>query len=391
MSTREIARLLEEAAAHVPPPHLAEASWARVVRARRRRRVAVGGAAFVAAALAVTIAIPLAGRPATVVSPGSPTVSAPAPAVDRLLPRPPDRYEVRLPRSSEELAQAGSLIAGAIQRADLLFEATGGDGPAPVYAAFDGTFHRLDVALDWSRDAPDNPLPPLRPNSLSPDGRRAAFPQPDKVIIVDLRTVRATHVPLAGVNEDVLWYSDRTVLVAQPDATFLVDTVTGEATRAAGRFAMTDSVAGQPLVELPPDIGSSLTLREWLPTEGSPRRTILIDQRAIGPYTVTSWSGPALPSFGRIVRTGYARLASGVVTPAAAVVDRSGRVVRLLTLDGQPLHIPASALPRAALGWLDANTVVVRLLGGSLITWDVWSGATGSISSLPGIIAIAPS
>jgi hypothetical protein len=394
MSTQEIARLLEEAATHVAPPHLAEASWARVVRARRRRRATGAGAAFVVAALAVAVAVPFAGR-LTAVTPGSPTSSASAAPIDHLLPRPPDRYDVRLPRSAEDLAEAEPLAAGAIQRADALFEASPGGGatPAPVYVLFDRTIYRLDVALDWRRDEPNNALPPLRPNSLSPDGRRAAFPQPDRVTIVDLRAARATHVPIDGINVDVLWYDARTVLVTQPDATFLVDIVTGQVTGAASGFVSTDMVAGSPLVDLPPDTGSGLTLREWVPTEGSPRRTIAIDQRAIRPYTVTGWSGPALRSGRRIALTASARSQTGVQMPAVALVDLSGRVVRLLILDGQgvarsrPLHV----LGMAVVGWLDADTVVVRLLGGRLITWDVRSGATGSVVTLQTVIAYAPS
>jgi hypothetical protein len=394
LSTREIARLLEEAAAHVPPPHLAEASWARVVRARRRRRATAAGSAFVAVVLAVAVAVPLAGRP-TAVTPGSPTsaVRTPAPAVDRLLPQPPDRYDVRLPRSAADLAGVQPLVAGTIQRADWLIEATGGGVPAPVYAFFDRTYYRLDVGLDWARNEANSPSPPLRPNSLSPGGRRAAFPQPDKVTIVDLRTVRATHIPIAGANEDVLWYSDRTVLVAQPDATFMVDTVNGQVTKAAGGFVVADSVAGQPLVELAPDIGSGLTLREWLPTEGSPRRTIPIDQSAISPYTVTGWAGPALRSGGRIVRAASARSAAGEEAPAVVVLDRAGRVVRLLVLDGQLLGLrpPPHLLGRAAVGWLDASTVLVRLLGGSLVTWDLPRGMTGSVRTVQTVISLAPS
>jgi hypothetical protein len=67
-------------------------------------------------------------------------------------------------------------------------------------------------------------------------------------------------------------------------------------------------------------------------------------------------------------------------------------VVRLLILDGQPLRCcqSALALSRAAVGWLDADTVLVRLVGASLITWDVRSGMTGSVRSLQGIISLAP-
>jgi hypothetical protein len=386
VSTKEIARLLEEAAAHVPPPQLAEASWAGVVRARRRRRVAVGGSAFVAAALVAAIAIPLAGRPATVAPPGSPASTAATPPVDRVLPQPPDRYDVRLPRSTTDLADAKVLAAGSLVRADALFEpAPSAEQPRPVYALFDGVPYRLDVPLRWVTLGERQFSPPLRPGSLSPDGRRAAFPQPDAVVIVDLRTAVASTIPLPGLNEDVLWHDARSVVVAQAGRAFLVDAVNGQASGVAARFDPADTLGGQPLVELPPDIGSGLTLREWEPTEGSPRRTIAVDQRDVRPYAVTGWSGPAHRSVGLIVRAAVVRSPDGPGTPAVAVVERgSGRVVRLLLAD-RP-----GADWGAPLGWLDAHTVLLRQDVEGLITWDTRSGMTGSVRALPGTFAFAP-
>jgi hypothetical protein len=338
----------------------------------------------VAVALAVAFAFPLAGRPDPVTPPGSPATGAPP--VDRLPAAPPGRYDVRLPRSVGDLGAAAPLTAGSIARADALFEPEAGEseGPAPVYAMFDGVLYRLDVALDWTTDPLKRISPPLRPASLSPDGRLAAFPQQDALVVVDLRTGRPASFKIPGSNLDVVWPDARTVLVGQAGATFAVDIVNGQVTPAAGRFVMADTAAGAPLLELPVDIGSGLTLREWLPSEAAPRHVIPVDQSQVAPYVVTGWSGPASRSGGVVARVGTARSSTGAAVPVVAAVDRNGVMARLLVLDG---HRTGCC---AVVGWLDAHTVAVRMDRSTLVAWDVRDGRTGSLApSLPGTVAFS--
>jgi hypothetical protein len=384
MSTREIARLLEDAAAHVPPPHLAEAAWRRVVQVRRRRRVAGSVAAAAAAViLSVLVGVPIAGRGPTGAPPNLPASTTAVSVVDRLPARLPPRSDLPWPRSVGDLRDAPRLTSGSITRADALYEPESATGltPEPVYVLSGGVLHMLDVKLDWTTDATKRYLLPVSPTSLSPDGRLAAFGQLGEIVVVDLTTARGRHIPIGGFNRNVVWIDPRSVLVGG-DGTYLVDAITGRVEKVAGNLSVAGSTGGDPVLELRASTGR-LSLREWAAGAGTPLREIPIDQRALRPLQVTGWTGPAWRAGNLVARAGTARTGGSAPVPVVAVVNRhTGVMVRLLVLG-------AAGMP---LGWLDPYTVVLRTDRDGLITWDVRDGALASAAApFAGPIALAPS
>lgn len=372
----QVSRLLRESAAEVPAPQLAEAAWARAVRARRRRQnlLAATVLAPTVAAVAVVVVTVRGGHGGTAVRPQTsppPTISrAPSLPVDRIPATLSARTGVSLPRNPGDLAGSPMLGSGSIRRADALYEPSGAK-PEPVYVLSGGAFHRLDVALQFTLDPAKNALSPLRPTSLSADGRLAAFPQPDKVVVVDLTTAQVTFVKVAGFNEQVLWRTSRSLLVGQQGAVYAVDVEHESATRVPGGLSLADAASGAAnnatVLELPNSAG--LPVREWTIGTAAPRVDASLDQRGLRRYRVTSWTGPAWRSGDLVVRAG---LSDNPRADVVAVLDaRSGRVVRVLA---------ASATP---LGWLDRHTVVLQARNGGsgVIAWDIDTGLLTSIAA----------
>ncbi|MEE3919091.1 hypothetical protein V2I01_13865 [Micromonospora sp. BRA006-A] len=82
---------------------------------------------------------------------------------------------------------------------------TGDAGPVRVLGD-DGMVRELDVVtLAPTRDAEGNEATPLKPGSLSPDGRTAAFAQTGEVVVVGLTDGAVRRYPLTGYLEHVVW------------------------------------------------------------------------------------------------------------------------------------------------------------------------------------------
>lgn len=130
----------------------------------------------------------------------------------------------------------------------------------------DGRLRRLDgVELGPRPDPSSATASPVAKGSLTPDGSRAAFPQADAVVVVDLATGDSDRFGLLGPNSRVTWFPDgQQVLVSQEGgSTSVLDTVDG-------------SVGGEPYsayrAALLPD-GTAVELRE---TGDWPARSDLI-------------------------------------------------------------------------------------------------------------------
>ena len=165
------------------------------------------------------------------------------------------------PRSVQPPANAPALTSAPIRDTVMLFMPYSPDpdgseplidpAPLPLFAygegsingdSGDGTYHwvRVNVDLLETRDAGGNRAIALDQNSLGPMGQRAAFAQPDELVIVDLasfggRTAGAVHrIPVPGLNEEVTWLTDgRYVLVSSATKTWLVNVDTASVVPAA--------------------------------------------------------------------------------------------------------------------------------------------------------------
>ena len=84
------------------------------------------------------------------------------------------------------------------------------------------------------RDEGGNTSWPTKDTSLSPDGTRAAFPQPDRLVVADLTTGLIRTFTAPGLNEWVLWAPGTAdVLVGSATAAYRVNTLNGDRARIA--------------------------------------------------------------------------------------------------------------------------------------------------------------
>jgi hypothetical protein len=91
--------------------------------------------------------------------------------------------------------------------------------------AADGHLRLVD-RLRLAMNDGDNgrPTSPVRVSSLSPDGRFAAFPQRDRLVVLSVATGRTRSYTVPGSNTDVAWTGDgRRVLVGNRLGSTLVD------------------------------------------------------------------------------------------------------------------------------------------------------------------------
>jgi hypothetical protein len=357
MSTDEIARLLGEAAADVPEPRLAEGAWARSRQVIRRRR-AIGTGLAVAVllgAVAVTVPQRFGGAPP---DDTIPTTPATAPTViDRVPATVTERTGVPLPRLSGEFgAKVEALVNAPVTRAVALYEPAvpaSARQPGPVYVlGDDGGYRRIDTpALEFAFDVGKrNRTDPLRPTALSPDGKLAAFPQVDRLFVVDLTTGRFNTYPVPGFNKYVRWQGTHAVLIGAEDgAAFSVDLGTGKAEPAQAK--MPELAGAEPITHLPPSV----------------------DQSGLGSFRITRWQGLAWRNGNKIVR------AAEGAPPLVAVIDVDrAAVVRALAAPPRPVTV---------LGWLDDHTVLVQTSKG-VLAWDAGSGQVTSVATpFDGVIA----
>lgn len=418
MGGRELAELFERASAEVRAPTMAEAAWARASRVRRRRRIVVGAAAGAAVCLVtVGVAVPLPGGPGpdpAIRAPGTPasaaapvTTSLGAPEVHQMPQQRDHRTLAPLPATGAAFrpAEARPLSQRPVTRAVAVVEPSGAEHatrPEPLYVLdTDGSWARVDVVdLAFTRDWGNNRADPLRPTAVSPDRRLVAVAQTDEVLVVDVTTAAVHRVPLPGFNEQVVWRSNDVVLVThdageQSTATFAVDWRARTTTRVAAGLSVWDTVVSSPDEPVPELRGSGdekLVLRQWRLDRAAPVREVAVDDRALAPYGVDEWYGPALrngpnAAGGLVVRAGWGRAPGYQGVELVAVVDvRTGVVHRLLDLGRDRWK---GCCP--PLGWVDEHTVLLRTDREGLVTWDIRTGGVAVVSAgpLPGTVAIA--
>ncbi|WP_431917262.1 hypothetical protein [Nonomuraea jabiensis] len=345
--------------------------WRQGTRSRARRRwavVAVAVAATVTALVAVEIAVsPEPVERGIAVYPSVTPTIPPAPPMDTA---PPPGGEAGLPALATGLPQrwAGIPVATAVP-GPVLALAEFGDGR--IYLMKSGGRVPLDVKLGDSVDSAGNGGTPLKPNSLSPDGTMAAFPQKGAVVVVDLVIGQARRYPVPGFNEVVLWRGEQ-LLVEQEEANYLLDLATGKARRQAYKgFA---GVAGY------------RDLR--IVSAGESGRTVIRE----GGSEVVLDAGGSMP-VGVLGNHGWQRgdLVAGSAHDQAEKADvvvvaetDTGRVLRTLLLpwgDAPGMRCGKGGCP--VRGWIGQDTVIIES-GDRLLGWNIGTGALSRVAELPG-------
>ena len=408
MSREDLRAMLTELADDVSQAQLVGAAVAQAARIRRRRRAVVGAALAVVVVSAAGVAL---SRPTRTPAPlGLPSATAlPSMAgsarVDRLpatIAADPDAAPY-WPESAVPPANAPSLIDKPVSHAVMLYSSHPAEGQAPSVYVYgegsiyggsgNGSFHwaRVPVDLSYTHDAGGNQALPLDQNSLGPMGRRAAFAQPDAVVIVNLMTGAAERIALPGLNEDVSWLiNDRHVLVSSATQTWLVDTETRSAVAAAAIGTTVTPLVGE---------GSGLTTLTVAGSGAEPpvlrfyddaglaeqsHRTVNASSAA--PYRIAFLS-PRGWRYGNLV----AQAASGQIGSTygdfvAVIDDHTGDITHVLDLGGGRNKGCCSVV-----GWLNGTDVLVYTDQTGLLRWQLTTSIVTRLTDpAAGPISVAP-
>jgi hypothetical protein len=298
----------------------------------------------------------------------APPPTSPAPRPNTQLPLVVDIRQANLPKLSER----------PVRHALALVQPNSDDGSAtPVLIiGDDGQLRILDnVTLAPPADPDGNAHQVLSPTALSPDGRHAAFPQRDQMIVVDLTTARPTTIPLAGYNEFVRWQDSR--LIVERGATAVLVDPTSPAPQPI------DHPTGNDLVSTAAPATSLLPgrIRVWPATD-----TALTGQAA-----TAKWTGPGWANSGRIARAAY--LPERDMGAVLVVDQQTGATVHThdLCRSAGPTDQCASAA-----GWLDPDTVLITMHSDPtrLLAWHLNLNTLTQLTEFPGgtvTIALAQS
>jgi hypothetical protein len=373
MTEPDMRVLLAELADSVEAPDLATTAWERSARKRRRRMIT--GAGFVAAAVTIVAGATYLRSSETSVGPANPSPSTPQVSEPGVVL---DGFAVAVaPTIPEEstLAAADSPLPAVIDLSapnpfvldeplPAAVAAFGIDKVVGESARFDGVMlvgangelRHLDAPRLRPIDTGDGPVSdPFTAGSLSPDGTRIAFPQPDGVAVFAISTGEwsSYEISLTGSDlADLHWTSDATIRLGlttlNPD--------TGNTT--------SDRV-GSPLYQ------TGLKVQSWWGAERTlgdlhARAASYLDERAPAP---------------------------GVDTyPPAIVAEGGGMRALLLIPDQQPRWKRCCS----AASWLDADTLAYdstsRLSTANpsqitrVLAWDVATGEVRLVATVVGSV-----
>ena len=391
MREEELHRLLTVAAEDVRPAHPAATGWERARRVRRTRR---GASAAALAVVLLTGGTALALRPAdppppaTTATPGR--SGEPAPVSVRTVP-------ADLAYPGHPLGRLGdpvtaTLSARPVRRALALYQPrdpeTDVEGRIRVLGD-DGLVRNLDVVTPArTRDSWGNEASPLKSESLSPDGRTAAFAQTDEVIVVDLSTAAVRRHPLKGYLEKVLWSGDR-LLVGDDDTTYEMDPGTG-ATRKLS-VSPWDVVAPDPAA--PPDAplelgGTPPKVTRIRTIDGvTHRNSQPVDFRALpAGHRVDEFYGRGWQRGDLVARAGWTTIGNASGMEGVALLNAgNGLVTHLLNVGFGRWKGCCEVL-----GWDPDGTVLLRYDPGGLLRWRPETGeVTGVTQNLYGEVSLA--
>lgn len=403
MTTNRLTELLEETSAGVVAPSFAATAWERSRRVRRRRRLAVSMAAFIAVAAVV---VPLnSGNSSTMLPgrkpvPGLPTRSpAPQSTVDLMPAALPQRAIAALPSTFTIPADVRKLSEHPVDQAVAVVQehdlSPAGDLMPPLHVLDpEGNWTRIDVGgLVRTRDEGGNQADPLSPASLSPDRRRVAVPQPQAVVVIDLTTAKAHRIPVPGLNEQVMWWGDAIVLVgADGPGVVRVDWAAGTVTPEPAAISAWNSAgsenAGGELPELITQDGRR-SVRVWAMGSAMPLREMPADSDLPGGYGISEWSGPAVPdAAGRVAVTAWGERPISSTDPGAGISGGAEFLAVVSTATGAVERVLDLGPGRSkacctVLDWIDADTVLAKTDREGLITWNVRDGEIARVTTGP--------
>ncbi|MFI7131997.1 hypothetical protein ACIBQ1_40410 [Nonomuraea sp. NPDC050153] len=379
MTDQRLRELFDDLAESLPegPSHAGEL-WRQGTRGRARRRWAVAAVAATVTAL-VVVEIVVSPEPVErgiTVYPSltSTPTTAPTPAMDTA---PPPSGEAGLPELATDLPErwADLPVVTAVS-GPVLALAEFGDGR--IYLMKSGGRIALDVKLDDPVDSAGNGGTPLNPNSLSPDGTMAAFPQKDEVVVVDLVIGQTRRYPVPGFNEVVLWRGDQ-LLVEQEKANYLLDLATGKVRRQP--YKGFTGVAGyRDLRIASPDKGGWTVIQEG----GS---EVMLDVRGLtneGTMPVGVLGNHGWQRGNLVARSAFADHDQGEGADVVVVADAdTGHVIRTLFLpwgDSPDKRCGKGGCP--VRGWISQDTVIIES-GHRLLGWNIKTGALSRVADLP--------
>ncbi|GAA4558232.1 hypothetical protein [Planotetraspora kaengkrachanensis] len=369
---------------------------------RGARWVVVAAGVFVVLLAAVTAWPRTAGMRSAdspTSSAATPTPSVPASAVVTARAVTPGIWigveradEDRLPRLEtllpDKLSLNGAtpLSTAPMAQALALFQRGGKGDPGPVLAlGDDGGLRELDNIELASVTDGHNEQSALDDTALSPDGRMAAFPQRDEVVVVDLTDATSRRWPVPGFNEIVSWRPDGvTLVVEQQEAVYLVDSETGRVSRAPypGFGTVAGGEPGTDLYRLHTPSSQVAELTRW-DTSG----TLLSRMRPRLAVGTGEWWGTGWLRGGRIAGDVFG---AGGPRPYADVIEAEVIVV----LDAETGQLAAGlVLPGIdrwkgccqVMGWYDEDTVLFASRGrpSRLLAWRVSRGELLRVADLP--------
>jgi hypothetical protein len=405
MSRDDLREMFADLAADVSRAELARAAVAGAARIRRRRRVVAGASAvMLASALAAVAWWSPVGPPPAVTT--TPTATArPSGAIrSDLVP-----YTIRTeadavpywPGSLQPPVDAPSLADAPLSHATVLVMPFR-EQPRRMYVygeglvnggSGSGTFHWARLDVDLATTGENAVGFPMDRNSLGPMGRHAAFPQPDAVVVVDIRTGAVDRIAAPGPNRQVTWLPDGNhVLVSSEARTWLINITTRTRVEAAvPGYAVTPLVGGATgLTALTRGEGDGPpVLRRYDDAGLAERDSHVVDDTPARPYSLAILLGRGWRYGNLIAHTATARPGGASADVVAVIDDRTAVVTHVLALAGAKERFGRGCC--TVVGWAGAGDDV--LIGGieGLLRWRLSTGEVTRLSD-PGfvIVSVAP-
>ncbi|WP_018347577.1 hypothetical protein [Longispora albida] len=374
------------------PATLAEAAWSGAGVIRRRRFLIAGGGVALAGLFALGSQVTAEPDPDSTEEPPPATL----PREVLLLPDPgalvklPQR-RMALPVQIAPLDTAPSLSASPVPKALALLETS----EAVFVLGSDGLYRKLPDIVVTLR-------PWVTPTALTRDGTRAVFAGNNVIHVVDFPSGQTRTFPIRGFHVTGSWLADGRALIGQGARSFVVDPVTGQ-TRPVP-YEQEDIAIGPGLLQLTvAREGMPAKLQRWPdsatdsapagpPTgavpDGTPATRIEL-QASPAMRWVGFWDGAAWLSgdlVARVCSASSLRMPRGYGRPqwAVAVVNTAGQVKHALvqqSVNGAVVSTPV------ILGWLDAQTLLVRAGDSTYRPIVAWTPSTGALELVSGVHA----